>query len=252
MLSISSILNKLNIVYYSYDKKHNMIVLNNRYSNIHALDELINLTYYFTNKKIKFSVLKDKSIVFKENLTILWKVKSFFKGIFIDIKNKHKNIFILNDKKIKYATNLPLFKIKFLDNIKFNITQYDALIFTSQNAIKALDNATKKWKDIPSYVISEQSGKLVKDLNGKLKFFSRTRHGDDFVEELTPLLKNKKVLYIRGEKVASDIMNILKNNNVECDEVVMYKNVMLPNIQKQHLPKNSKIIFSSPSSVEYF
>lgn len=252
MLIISEILNKLNIVYYSYDKKQNMMTLNNRYANIQALDELIKLTYYFTNKKIKFTVLKNKSIVFKENFTFISSIKSFFKEAFTDIKNNRKNIYVLNDKKIKYAKNLPLFEIKFLDTPNLKIKQYDALIFTSQNAILALDKSTKEWKDIPSYVISEQSGKLIKDLKGKLKFFSRLRHGNEFAEELTPLLENKKVLYIRAEQVASDITNILKKNSIECDEVVMYKNVPLPNTQNKNLPKNSKIIFSSPSTIKYF
>jgi len=252
MSSISEILNKLNIVYYTYDKKQNAVTLNNRYANIQALDELIKLTYYFTNKKIKFTVLKNKTIVFKENLTFFSTVKNFFKDAFIDMKNNHKNIYVLNNKKIKYAKNLPLFEIKFIDMPNLKIKQYDALIFTSQNAILALDQATKEWKDIPSYVISEQSGKLVKDLKGKLKFFSRSRHGNEFAEEITPLLENKKILYIRAEQVASDIKNILKKNNIKCDEVVMYKNVPLPNTQTKNLPKNSKIIFSSPSTVKYF
>jgi uroporphyrinogen-III synthase len=151
-----------------------------------------------------------------------------------------------------YKKHRPQIVITDIDMPNLKIKQYDALIFTSQNAILALDQATKEWKDIPSYVISEQSGKLVKDLKGKLKFFSRSRHGNEFAEEITPLLENKKILYIRAEQVASDIKNILKKNNIKCDEVVMYKNVPLPNTQTKNLPKNSKIIFSSPSTVKYF
>lgn len=252
MLSIPNILNKLDIVYYSYDKKNNKLVLDSRYSNTHTLGELIKLTYYFTNKHVKFDVLKDKSIVFEKKITLAYRFKLFLKNMIKNMRNKNKNIYILNEKKIKYAKNLPLFEIKYFKNVNIKIENYDALIFTSQNGIKALDSITTKWRNIPSYVISEQSGKLVKELHGKLKFFSRARHGNVFAEELTPLLRDKKVLYVRGEKVASDIMKILKNKKIECDEAIVYQSVLLPNIQAKRLPKNAKIIFSSPSTVEYF
>lgn len=252
VLSISRILDKLNIVYYSYDLKNNMLVLDKRYSNTHTLGELIKLTYYFTSKRIKFDVLKDKSIIFEKDATIPYKVKRALNQMVVDLKNNQKNIYLLNDKKVKYAKNLPLFDIKFLKNLNCNIDQYDALVFTSQNGILALNEVDDKWKNIPSFVISEQSGKLIKELNGKLKFFSRARHGDFFAQELIPLLKDKKVLYVRGEKVASDIMSILIKEDIDCDEVVMYKNIELSNIVQKKLPKNATIVFSSPSTVEYF
>jgi len=131
VLSISKILDKLNIVYYSYDLKNNMLVLDKRYANTHTLGELIKLTYYFTSKHIKFDVLKDKSIIFEEDATLSYRVKRAVKQMIVDIKNNQKNIYLLNDKKVKYAKNLPLFDIKFLNNHNFHIDKYDTLIFTS-------------------------------------------------------------------------------------------------------------------------
>lgn len=252
MESIAKILQSLNLVYYEYDKKSDMIVFDKRYSNTHTLGELIKLTYYLTSKKITFDVLKDSSILLNRSDTLSSKIQRKVSGFFTDMKNKRESIYVLSEKKVKWAKNLPLFEIEFLKKIDISLKEYEALVFTSKNAIEAINKIDSKWKDIPSYVISEQSGKLVKDFGGRLKFFSKQRHGEEFAEELIPLLKNKRVLYIAGEVVAADIAQLLKEADINCDKVVVYKNRFLETSKKIQLPDNAKIIFSSPSTIEYF
>lgn len=251
MLSLSKLISSLNLVYYEYDEKKNMILLDQKYSNTHTLGELITLSYYLTNKKIKFDVLKDSSIIINKTNDLSFRIKNFFENCKISLKNKKENIFVLSDKKVQWAKNIPLFKIEHI-NKKLNLSHVDALVFTSKNAIEALNKISETWKDIPSYVISEQSGKLIKEYNGKLKFFSKERHGDEFANELVPLLEGKKVLYLRGEQVASDIAAILCENGIDCSSSIVYKNVFVAPKTVLKLPKNAKIIFSSPSCIEYF
>ena len=69
---------------------------------------------------------------------------------------------------------------------------------------------------------------------------------------MVPLLKNKKVLYIRGSKVVSNLVETLNSNGAICDEAIVYETVCTKFKKKIKLPKNSVIIFSSPSTIECF
>lgn len=161
------------------------------------------------------------------------------------------NIYILSEKKVNGAINFPVFEINFKANdIDFN--SYDALVFTSKNALYSIDSFTEKWKNISSYAIAPQTAKIVEDLGGKLEFTGVTNHGDKFALELAPILKNKKVLYLRGAKVVSKLTDTLNNNGVMCDDAIVYESACKIYKTKQALPKNSIIIFSSPSTIDCF
>jgi len=89
------------------------------------------------------------------------------------------NIYILSDKKVDGAKNLPVFDIEYIEeNISFE--DYDALIFTSKNAIFAIDSFCESWKFLPSYVIAPQTAKILKKLGGKLEFTGEKNHGNEF------------------------------------------------------------------------
>ena len=55
------------------------------------------------------------------------------------------NIYLLNDKQVKGAINLPVIKIKYIDQ-DINFKEYDALIITSKYALTSIDSFTSIWK----------------------------------------------------------------------------------------------------------
>ena len=247
-MDITKIIDSLNLIYYEYNSKKKILERDLNYSNEFSQKEFIKITYYLTKKNISFEVLKDKSISFNDTS---FNIEGLFSIITENIKNQTQNIFLLNDKKVKWAKNIPLFKIVPIDN-KIDLTIYDAIIITSKNAIETIDSLNKEWKNIPSYVISEQTAKLVKDFNGKLEYVSKTKHGNEFAYEILEKLKNKKVLYLRGKEIVSDLIEILKENSIDCDDEIIYENCFNESVKKIKIPKNSKIIFTAPSTVEYF
>jgi len=161
------------------------------------------------------------------------------------------NIYLLSDREEKGVISLPVFEI---NNIKATIDfkKYDALVFTSKNAIYSIDSFNKQWKSIPSYAIAPQTANIIKQLGGNLEFIGKKNHGDKFALELIPLLKNKKVLYLRGSKVVSKLYEIINQNNIICDEAIVYESSCKKYDEAFNLPKNSVIIFSSPSTIECF
>jgi len=160
-------------------------------------------------------------------------------------------IYLLNNLPFKGVENLEVFKIEIIPS-DINLDEYDALIFTSKNAITSLDNFNKEWKNIDSYAIAPKTASIIKEYGGTVKFIGRSSHGNEFAQELTPLLKNKKCLYIRAKKVVSKLCDILNDNNICIDELVTYQTVCNIDSINTKIEDNSTIVFTSPSSVNCF
>ena len=158
-------------------------------------------------------------------------------------------IYLLSNQKYQNVENLEVFHIEYIKS-NIDLSFYDALIFTSKNAIYSLDSFNKKWKEIDSFAIAPKTANIIKQMGGKVVFTGITSHGDEFAQELMALLKNKKVLYIKALRTVSNLVNILKENNILIDELVTYQtSCKKSNIS---LEDNSVFIFTSPSSVECF
>ena len=158
-------------------------------------------------------------------------------------------IYLLNNQKFDNVENLEVFGINYI-NSDINLKNYEALVFTSKNAIYSIDSFNKDWKNIPSYVIAPKTAKIVNNLKGNLVFTGISSHGNEFAIELIPLLKEKKVLYIKASKTVSNLSAILKENSVILDELIAYETTCKK--VNKNLEKNSVFIFTSPSSVECF
>ena len=161
-------------------------------------------------------------------------------------------IYLLSQKDIQYkdVEFLPIFEIKYID-FDIDFSSYDGLIFTSKNGIYSLQYNTK-WQNIPSYAIATKTAKILKQYNSNVVYTGKSGHGDDFANELIDILQNKKVLYIRAKKVVSNLVNILNNNGVICDELISYETSCVYYDKIKQPPKGSVIVFTSPSTIKCF
>lgn len=158
-------------------------------------------------------------------------------------------IYLLSNQKHSEVENIEVFKIDYIES-KVDLLQYDALIFTSKNAVLSLDSFNKDWKNIPAYAIAPKTASFINKYGGNLAFTGITSHGNEFAEELMSILENKKVLYIKAFKTVSNLVEILKKNKIDIEELVSYKTSCKKTNLK--LEDNSVFIFTSPSSVECF
>jgi uroporphyrinogen-III synthase len=173
-------------------------------------------------------------------------------NILLNKKPQKKSIFILSDNKQDGVNNLPTFMINFLPSSNIDITTYDAIIFTSKNGILSLDSFNNDWKKIPSYAISYKTAQIINEYNGILQYTGKNGHGNKFAYELIPLLKDKKVLYIKPKNVVSKLVKNLLKNGIKCDELVTYETICKTYSMDNKPPKNSIIILSSPSTLNCF
>lgn len=249
-LDILKIINKLDLIYYRYDKQTNSLLLDEE-SNEYSYKELIKITFFLSKKNITFNVNNDKSISLFTSPSRFYTLKKYLNTLIENFKNRNSNIYILSDKKVKWAKNLSLLNIEVVQQ-DIDFSGYDAIIFTSKNGVESLNKFNSQWKKIPAYVIAPQTAKVLKKLNGNLAYVGKTHHGDEFAYELLDHLKNKKVLFLKAKKIVSNFTKILNENGVKCHEKVVYETVYKKFKKKIELPKNSTIIFSSPSTIECF
>ena len=158
-------------------------------------------------------------------------------------------IYLLSNQKYPDVENIEVFQIEYIKS-EIDLLKYDALIFTSKNAVYSLDSFNKDWKKIPSYVIAPKTAQVIERLGGDIVFTGITSHGNEFAKELVDLLKNKKVLYVKALKTVSNLVAILKENGISLDELVAYETSC--NESNTILEDNSIFIFTSPSSVDCF
>lgn len=159
-------------------------------------------------------------------------------------------IYLLSNQKYEGVENLEVFKIEFISSV-IDLKSYDALIITSKNAIYSINSFNQQWKSIPCFAIAKKTADVIKNEGGTIQYIGSSGHGNDFAKEILPFLKNKKVLYVRALKVVSNLVNNLKENNIEIDELITYKTVCTNNLNKE-IEDNSIIIFTSPSSINCF
>lgn len=242
----------LNLVYYEFDRSSNAFLLDSNSNNKDAVyEELISITHLLSRKSVGFYIDDDKSIVLYQDGTVFSRLKRKCLLLLESVKNSSLNIYTLGNKKTKWAKNLPMIEtVTTPKEIDFSL--YDALIFTSGNAITSLDSFDSSWKKIPVYTIAAQSAKTAKELGANVRFVGKKKHGDEFAYELVDELRGKKALYIRGSKTVSSITEILNSAGVECDEEIVYESRCIKYDKEIKLPKNSIIIFSSPSTIECF
>lgn len=248
---IEDILSHIDLLYYEYNKKQNTLFVDTSGSKDDISREFLKITYALSKNDIEFFIDDERSIIIACEDKLLTRLKHKYTNFINKIKNNGKKIYILSDKKIKYAKNIPMIDIQYIPQ-SIDLEKYDALIFTSKNAIHALNSMDTTWKKIPTYAIAPQSAKVIKSLGGNLAFTGKEKHGDEFAYEIREKLKEKKVLYVGGTKVVSNLLGILNKSGIDCDNVAVYKTVCKEYTKKINLPKRAIIIFSSPSTVECF
>ncbi len=149
------------------------------------------------------------------------------------------------------VVNLSVSKIEFL-KFEINLSEFDALVATSKNAFKALKFNGISPINLPVFAIANSCAAAAREFGFSEIYTGQNAHGDDFAREILPLLKDKKVLYLKGKDSASNFLEILQDGGVNIKAVIAYENVLNPCKMELKPPKNSILIFTSPINVRNF
>ena len=146
--------------------------------------------------------------------------------------------------------HLQVCEIKFFEFT--NLGEFDSIIITSKNAIKALEfNQIRINLNTQIYAIGEASYEEAKKFGFKNIYLAKNSHGSEFAREILPFLKGK-ILYLKAKETVSNLDKFLLQNGVNLSVIIAYENVELDLDISQKPPKNSVLIFSSPKNVKSF
>ena len=146
---------------------------------------------------------------------------------------------------------LVLNEIKF-NKFSVNLAEFDALVLTSKNSVNALKFNQILPASLQIYSIGEGTSHAASEVGFTQIYTAKNAHGNDFAAEIAPLLKGKKTLFLRARETASSVGEILWESGVNLTQIIAYENVFKPLNEEQKPPKNSAIIFTSPSAVRNF
>ena len=133
-----------------------------------------------------------------------------------------------------------------------NFSEYDYMIITSKQASKALQQYdSSEYVCKKALCVSTQTAKSYEDLGGVI-----LEVGDGYGDALTSKIKsyprNTKWLYLRAKVVASDFVEVCKNDGYDISEIVAYESKCSQDILDIKVDNGSVLIFTSPSSVKCY
>ena len=156
------------------------------------------------------------------------------------------------------VTHLPVIKIKKLETKKINLQDYNAVIFTSSNAIRFMD--IKKFESkIKCFCVGNAT-----ELTAKQAGFINTYSSEGTVDSLVELIlrtleyKSGKLLYLSSEFISKDLDGDLINAGYSVDRVLNYTSLPVEEIDEITLnfikknPPDVFFIYSTKSAKNLF
>jgi len=164
-----------------------------------------------------------------------------------------------NLNKLGYTTtHLPVIKIKKIETKKINLENYDAVIFTSSNAIKFMSVEKFNLK-IKCFCVGRSTEFAAKQI-GFINTFSSEGSVDSLIELIIRTLDTKsgKLLYLSSEFISKDLDQNLIKEGYLVDRISNYTSAPVEIIDEKVLsfikknPPDVFFIYSSNSAKNLF
>ena len=152
------------------------------------------------------------------------------------------------------VTHLPVIKIEKLETKKIDLSNYQAVIFTSSNAIKFM-NIEKFNSKIKCFCVGKAT-----ELTARKAGFFNTYISEGTVDSLIELIirtqdnKSGKLLYLSSEFISKDLDKDLINAGYTVDRVSNYTSIPVEEVDNKTLnflknkPPDALFIYSSKSA----
>ena len=170
----------------------------------------------------------------------------------IEAENLMVNFFSSNDKII----HLPTLKITPANIEPIDIDKYDALVFTSSNAVRFL-KLKKDNKNMKCFCVGTLTERSL-----RLKGFNNTISATGTVNALKNIIINsekniKKLAYLCGDVISYELDKELIKEGFKVTKIINYNSTKITNINKENLelikkyPANIALIYSKRSAESF-
>jgi len=156
------------------------------------------------------------------------------------------------------VTHLPVIKIEKLETKKINLLNYQAVIFTSSNAIRFI-NIEKFNSKIKCFCVGKATEFTAKQV-GFINTYSSEGTVNSLIELIIRTLDSKsgKLLYLSSEFISKDLDKDLINAGYSVDRISNYTSLPIEEIDKKTLnffeknPPDAIFVYSSKSAKNLF
>lgn len=143
-----------------------------------------------------------------------------------------------------------ILSVEVQQEIELVSTEVATVVFTSMNAVDAvtifLDGHQPEWT---IYSIGTATARLVKEYFGEERIAGTASDGAALAELIAEDRFTDEVVFFCGDQRRDELPDILKQHNIEVNEIVVYQTIEVPHkISKSY----HGILFFSPSAVRSF
>jgi uroporphyrinogen-III synthase len=125
-------------------------------------------------------------------------------------------------------------------------------MFTSKQAVVSAQAIDPRWKELPAVAIGPATAAQIRRLGGKVLHQPPEFYGKSLAEELVRLFRDRKLLYLRPEKISFDSRGFLAKAGIELKEQVIYRTVCRRYRSEEAPPSGAVVVFTSPSTIHCF
>ena len=162
-----------------------------------------------------------------------------------------KPIYLFSISSHPNAISVNSLAIKFLKP-SIDFSKYDYLIVTSKQTSESLKQyKTQDYIDKNALCVSVASAASFESLGGSVLDIGGG-YGDNLVDKIMSYPKSTKWLYLRAKVVASDFVEVCKNDGFNIDEKIVYESDCSQEILDVEVEDESILVFTSPSSLNCF
>lgn len=159
-------------------------------------------------------------------------------------------IYLISQTPYPGVLHIPILKIRFLTP-DIDFSTYDGLVFTSKQAVKALESYPESWKRLVCMCVSEPTAIAVREAGvGDVRIADG--YGRSIPDSLSMERDGGKWLYLRPKVIASEWVETAREQGIRIDEAIMYETVCNDEGVFGAIEPNGVLIFTSPSSIECF
>jgi len=159
-------------------------------------------------------------------------------------------IYLISKTPYEGVIHIPILTISFLTP-PIDFTHYEGIILTSKQAILALENYDLDWNRLKCICVSESTAVAARE-RGAVD----VECGDGYGISIPSVLRRKKSLekwlYLRPKIVASDWIEVAREEGYEIDEVIVYETTCNEETAKMTISSEGILIFTSPSTIRCF
>jgi len=160
-------------------------------------------------------------------------------------------IYLTSPKRKEGTIPLPMIRFEIIAD-RIDYQGCDTLIFTSKEAVRSAETIDPGWKSYPAVAIGPATAQRIRELGGRVLYQPRKFYGENLAADLAELFREKKLLYLRPEKVSFDSKTFLKKAGIELKEQVIYRTVCRRYRPEAAPPDGAVIVFTSPSTIHCF